>query len=148
MLLAQAFSRPTSSLAPRFAGVAETRGQRWHTDIVQVGYGDAVPITLLGKVVAGCAMVVSVLIMALPISVIGTHFSNQWIEYKDVEQFKENNIGAPYFEKLTKSFKEHYFLMDDLAKKCAPYPPPATAPNKRKFVVLRVEPHYHSPGQT
>jgi hypothetical protein len=101
----------------------------------QVGYGDVVPITVLGKFVAGCAMVVSVLIMALPISVIGTHFSNQWMEYKDVEQFKETHTGAPYFEKLTKSFKEHYFLMDDLAKKYTPHPPPALA--KPKCVVLR-----------
>ena len=98
--------------------------------MAQVGYGDAVPITVLGKCVAACAMVVSVLIMALPISVIGTHFSNQWLEYKDVEQFKETNIGAPYFEKLTKDFKEHYFLMDDLAKKYAPHPPPAYHPSR------------------
>jgi len=96
--------------------------------LMTVGYGDAVPITVLGKCVAACAMVVSVLIMALPISVIGTHFSNQWLEYKDVEQFKETNIGAPYFEKLTKDFKEHYFLMDDLAKKVTEIEDPILKP--------------------
>ena len=43
---------------------------------------------------------------------------------------QENKDGAPYFEKLLADFKEHYFLMDDLAKKYAPHPPPAYHPSR------------------
>jgi hypothetical protein len=44
------------------------------------------------------------------------------MEYKDAVSTggKENKDGAPYFEKLLADFKEHYFLMDEIAKKCAP----------------------------
>ena len=47
-----------------------------------VGYGDEMPITGEGKLVACCAMLVSVLLLALPISVIGTEFTQQWMDYK------------------------------------------------------------------
>jgi voltage-gated potassium channel Kch len=47
-----------------------------------VGYGDVVPVTLWGKIVAGGLMVVGLLIMALPVSVIGTNFTAEWMDYK------------------------------------------------------------------
>lgn len=77
----------------------------------QVGYGDVFPITPLGKVVAGCAMVVSVLIMALPISVIGTHFGNQWMEFKDRERYNEQRL-APNFVNVCRDFREHLLLLE------------------------------------
>uniref|UniRef100_A0A061R4I4 Voltage-gated ion channel superfamily n=1 Tax=Tetraselmis sp. GSL018 TaxID=582737 RepID=A0A061R4I4_9CHLO len=48
-----------------------------------VGYGDVVPITDWGKAVASLLMVVGLLVMALPVSVIGTNFTQEWMEYKD-----------------------------------------------------------------
>ena len=47
--------------------------------LMTVGYGDQVPITPAGKAVAGIAMVVSFVILALPISVIGANFTQQWL---------------------------------------------------------------------
>lgn len=40
-----------------------------------VGYGDAVPVTSAGKAVAGIEMLASLLVLALPIAIIGTNFT-------------------------------------------------------------------------
>ena len=51
--------------------------------LTSVGYGDVVPMTLAGRIIATMAMVSSVIILALPISVIGTNFTQAWTEYKE-----------------------------------------------------------------
>jgi voltage-gated potassium channel Kch len=43
--------------------------------LMTVGYGDMVPTTVVGQLVTGVAMVCSMLVLALPISVIGTNFT-------------------------------------------------------------------------
>ena len=43
--------------------------------MMTVGYGDAVPVTTAGKAVAGVEMLASLLVLALPIAVIGTNFT-------------------------------------------------------------------------
>lgn len=45
--------------------------------LMTVGYGDQYPVTNPGRVVAAAAMVVSIFILALPITVIGTNFNHQ-----------------------------------------------------------------------
>ncbi|MDE2134870.1 MAG: ion transporter [Alphaproteobacteria bacterium] len=42
--------------------------------LTTVGYGDAVPITFLGRLVAGCTMVVGLGILALPVGIVATGF--------------------------------------------------------------------------
>ena len=51
-------------------------GSMWWaiTTLTTVGYGDEVPITLLGRVVAGCTMVVGLGILALPVGIVATGF--------------------------------------------------------------------------
>ena len=72
--------------------------------LMTVGYGDNVPVTSAGKLVASLTMVCSVLLLALPISVIGTEFTRQWIDYKaDVEYERDKKIVAPRFQKLIKA---------------------------------------------
>ncbi len=44
------------------------------TTLTTVGYGDVVPITGLGKLVAGCTMVVGLGILALPVGIVATGF--------------------------------------------------------------------------
>jgi len=46
------------------------------TTLTTVGYGDEVPITLLGRLVAGCTMVVGLGILALPVGIVATGFMN------------------------------------------------------------------------
>jgi len=59
--------------------------------IMTVGYGDMVPNTWAGKLVAAICMVSSIVIMALPISVIGANFSRAWMDKK--EQTSSGNDG-------------------------------------------------------
>lgn len=56
--------------------------------LMTVGYGDAVPTTIWGKLVAALTMLGSVVITALPISVIGANFTQQWLAFKSKEQRK------------------------------------------------------------
>ncbi len=46
------------------------------TTLTTVGYGDEVPITFLGRIVAGCTMVVGLGILALPVGIVATGFMN------------------------------------------------------------------------
>jgi hypothetical protein len=45
-----------------------------------VGYGDAYPVTWLGKIVAGFTMLSGILVLAFPISILGSNFSDIWKE--------------------------------------------------------------------
>jgi hypothetical protein len=67
--------------------------------IMTVGYGDITPMTWEGKIVAAIAMVSSIVIMALPISVIGANFSRAWMEKK------EQDIGATDGRQLGYTFQ-------------------------------------------
>mmetsp|Transcript_9154 Transcript_9154/g.20382 ORF Transcript_9154/g.20382 Transcript_9154/m.20382 type:complete len:823 (-) Transcript_9154:84-2552(-) len=56
-----------------------------------VGFGDDVPTTLLGRMVAAVAMVWSLCVLALPIGVIGDNFGHVWDEY-DAEKVVEKEL--------------------------------------------------------
>lgn len=56
-----------------------------------VGYGDYVPTTPAGKVVAGISMAWSLCVLALPIGVIGNNFSQVWEQYDEEKREEENN---------------------------------------------------------
>jgi len=51
-------------------------GSMWWaiTTLTTVGYGDEVPITFLGRFIAGCTMVIGMGILALPVGIIATGF--------------------------------------------------------------------------
>ncbi|GLC42647.1 hypothetical protein PLESTB_001123200 [Pleodorina starrii] len=54
--------------------------------LMTVGYGDTFPITAGGKVIACVTMICGVLTLALPISVIGATFSNDWAAHTEAEK--------------------------------------------------------------
>eukprot|EP01126_Amoeba_proteus_P042218 TRINITY_DN4583_c0_g2_i2.p1 TRINITY_DN4583_c0_g2~~TRINITY_DN4583_c0_g2_i2.p1 ORF type:complete len:152 (-),score=37.05 TRINITY_DN4583_c0_g2_i2:386-841(-) len=60
-----------------------------------VGYGDTYPITVGGRIVAGFSMVVSMVIVAFPIAVFTTNFSEQYdihLAKKKVDPVEEKLI--------------------------------------------------------
>ncbi|CAG8500105.1 20499_t:CDS:2 [Dentiscutata erythropus] len=46
--------------------------------ITTTGYGDIVPVTPLGKLIAGLTMALGILVIALPTTIIGSNFMNEW----------------------------------------------------------------------
>jgi len=57
-----------------------------------VGYGEITPVTPLGKCVASATMVVGILVLAMPVSVINTSFSEVWQEW-NAEKLQEALCG-------------------------------------------------------
>mmetsp|Transcript_9560 Transcript_9560/g.33308 ORF Transcript_9560/g.33308 Transcript_9560/m.33308 type:complete len:672 (+) Transcript_9560:116-2131(+) len=57
--------------------------------VLTVGYGDMFPVTVGGKILAGILMVSSLIVLALPITIVGSCFSNQWTAYKEAQRLKE-----------------------------------------------------------
>ena len=88
--------------------------------LMTVGYGDEVPISGAGRFVACLAMLASVLLMALPISVIGAEFTQQWMEYKkQVTELSGRGFRklAPRYVELTTSLKNHTQVADETLHK-------------------------------
>ncbi|KAJ3370486.1 hypothetical protein GGF31_004076 [Allomyces arbusculus] len=52
------------------------------TTLSTTGYGDITPKTDFGKFVAGFTMLIGVSILALPVSILGSHFMSEWMEYQ------------------------------------------------------------------
>jgi hypothetical protein len=85
--------------------------------LMTVGYGDVVPVTPAGKVVAGVTMVIAVLLLSLPISVIGTEFTQQWLEFKASNHMPDKRHKAPRFMALRRALAGHNSLLDELLLK-------------------------------
>ncbi|GMH43552.1 hypothetical protein BSKO_11474 [Bryopsis sp. KO-2023] len=84
--------------------------------LMTVGYGDIVPTTAWGKVVAGVVMVISLLILALPISVIGTNFTTAWMDYKERVRTLGENTVPPNVESLEDMLSTHLLNVEDTIK--------------------------------
>lgn len=69
--------------------------------LLTVGYGDIYPISVGGKLVAALAMVVSVVILALPISIIGTNFVENWVVEEEHAHRKKDPVALSNSAKTT-----------------------------------------------
>lgn len=60
-------------------------------------------------------MLASIIILALPISVIGANFTQQWIVFKDQMKMKEQaHKLKPCFVDMVRSLHEHNCVMEEL----------------------------------
>eukprot|EP00656_Telonema_subtile_P052991 TRINITY_DN7539_c0_g1_i2.p1 TRINITY_DN7539_c0_g1~~TRINITY_DN7539_c0_g1_i2.p1 ORF type:complete len:500 (+),score=164.54 TRINITY_DN7539_c0_g1_i2:92-1591(+) len=83
--------------------------------VMTVGYGDLFPITVPGKLVAAGAMVCAIVIMALPISVVGSNFSRAWSEAKANEDKRtESQQLTACFQALGDSLADHSNILEDI----------------------------------
>ncbi|ORX98325.1 voltage-gated potassium channel [Basidiobolus meristosporus CBS 931.73] len=60
--------------------------------LTTTGYGDVVPVTNLGKMIAGFTMICGVLVIALPTSIIGSNLVSEWENYNRLKfqaEFKQ-----------------------------------------------------------
>lgn len=62
-----------------------------------VGYGDVYPVTWAGQLIACFTMMTGILILALPITVIGTYFAAEYEEY-----LRRQKIDADYKQRMQK----------------------------------------------
>ena len=65
--------------------------------ISTVGYGDMYPSTALGKIVGSCLLFISMVYLALPMTVIVSKFN------KAFEKFKEDEVVADQQKEYTRS---------------------------------------------
>ena len=80
-----------------------------------VGYGDVVPVGPEGQLVAALTMIVSFVVLALPISVIGANFTQQWIVYKETTLLtrRTGTLGAEFAE-LKAELEVHTGVLDEI----------------------------------
>jgi len=69
-----------------------------------VGYGDSVPVTVPGKLIAGLAMLVGILVVALPVTIVGSHFTDVYTSDRAAKEF-----AAKTFQ-TDEDFKEANYL--------------------------------------
>jgi voltage-gated potassium channel Kch len=99
---------------PAFASIPHTF---WWciVTMLTVGYGDMVPITPLGQLVAGLCMLTSFIVLALPISVVGANFTHQWLLRRDTQLLRRRTLqcGAQ-FAGLKSDFGVHTAMLDNV----------------------------------
>lgn len=82
--------------------------------LMTVGYGDVFPISVGGKVVAGVTMVFGIFSLSLPTSIIGSNFTQEWLDYKAKEKESANLHASPevnHLEKVLGTTQARWFAL-------------------------------------
>ena len=67
-------------------------GMYWSAiTMTTVGYGDIYPTTIGGRILATVCALSGLILMALPINILGTNFSNEYSRYKELEKRKKED---------------------------------------------------------
>lgn len=73
--------------------------------LTTVGYGDVVPVTYAGQIVATATMLVGLIMLALPLSIIGTNFIEERNKMKEAEMAVLNELVPQKEEDKVKSLQ-------------------------------------------
>ncbi|CAD7945182.1 unnamed protein product [Amoebophrya sp. A120] len=101
------------------------------TTMTTVGYGDTFPVTPVGKLIGGCAMVCGILSVALPTTVLGVQFGDSYAEIQEEREREKISLLLPsddhrqeelgrqiaQFQELRKSISEIRTKVEPLAAK-------------------------------
>jgi len=75
-----------------------------------VGYGDLYPVEAVGKMIGAIAMVVGILVIALPVTIIGTNFQEVWSEDQKSKAVQAG--GDKDLDSLARAMEEHLSAID------------------------------------
>lgn len=80
----------------------------WWVIVTQttVGYGDQYPVTDMGKVVGSICMVSGILVLALPITIIGANFANEYAKVQADEARERMELAAELAEDAARAAAE------------------------------------------
>jgi hypothetical protein len=94
----------------------------WWVIVTQttVGYGDSYPTTELGKIVGSVCMISGVLVLALPITIIGANFANEYAKVQAEEARERHQLSAAQAKLEAEEMKRK----KRLAKQGIEEPPP------------------------
>ena len=65
-----------------------------------VGYGDVVPTQPLGKILAAIVMIFGIVVIALPITVIGSNFSSIYAKFTEEAGMSAEDLEAEKLEDI------------------------------------------------
>jgi len=82
--------------------------------VLTVGYGDMAPETLPGKLVASLLMIIALVVIALPVSIIGTNFTLEWERNKGEQKAVSRAAELP--GKLKQIYPHMELWMDELGR--------------------------------
>ena len=84
--------------------------------VLTVGYGDMSPTTVQGKLVASLLMIIALVVIALPVSIIGTNFTLEWEKSKNEQKAILRASKLP--SKLKDIYPQLETWMEEVAKHC------------------------------
>ncbi len=96
-VLAQVMYIAEGSIQPQIFGTLPDSMWWAITTLTTVGYGDAIPITALGKIIAGITMILGVGLIALPVGIVATGFVQE-IHRRDFVVTWSMLSSVPLFE--------------------------------------------------
>ncbi|CAG8533306.1 218_t:CDS:2 [Ambispora leptoticha] len=90
--------------------------------ITTTGYGDTVPYSAWGRVVAGVTMLCGVLVIAIPTSIIGSNFVTEWALHRRIEfqmrlrRSRERAFAKKKFQEETKRINKNLENFNNLVR--------------------------------
>jgi len=101
------YVRPTDNATldpPMFRSILETM---WWSVVTMttVGYGDQVPRTMIGKIIAGISMMAGIVLISLPVAIVGNKFQEAYDDQEREQLTRKKELDAKTAHYLAKAFE-------------------------------------------